>query len=41
LFAKAEYDRLAMEEENPEDSDVIDTLDNMDDMNANDGDAPA
>ena len=31
-FAKGEYERLAMEEENPEDSDVIDTLDNMDGM---------
>ncbi len=30
LFAKGEYERLAMEEENPEDSDVIDTMDNMD-----------
>lgn len=29
-FAKGEYERLAMEEENPEDSDVIDTMDNMD-----------
>lgn len=28
-FAKTEYERLAMEEENPEDSDVLDTMDNM------------
>jgi len=34
LFAKSEYERLAMEEENPEDSDVIDTMDNMDNMDA-------
>mmetsp|Transcript_6969 Transcript_6969/g.6148 ORF Transcript_6969/g.6148 Transcript_6969/m.6148 type:complete len:136 (-) Transcript_6969:41-448(-) len=36
LFAKAEYERLAMEEENPEDSDIIDTMDNVDDGNSND-----
>ena len=38
LFAKTEYERLAMEEENPEDSDVIDTMDNVDDINTNDTD---
>lgn len=30
-FAKSEYERLAMEEENPEDSDVLDTMDQMGD----------
>jgi serine/threonine-protein phosphatase 2A regulatory subunit B'' len=35
-FAKTEYERLAMEEENPEDSDVLDTMDQMNDMNNND-----
>lgn len=38
LFAKGEYERLAMEEENPEDSDVIDTMDNMDGGNNDNGD---
>jgi serine/threonine-protein phosphatase 2A regulatory subunit B'' len=38
LFAKGEYERLAMEEENPEDSDVIDTMDNMDGLNNDNGD---
>ena len=33
-FAKSEYERLAMEEENPEDSDVLDTMDQMADMNS-------
>ena len=34
-FAKSEYERLAMEEENPEDSDVLDTMDQMNDGDAN------
>ena len=29
-FAKNEYERLAMEEENPEDSDIADGLDDVD-----------
>ena len=36
-FAKAEYERLAMEEENPDDSDVIDTMDNMDNIDGIEG----
>jgi len=36
-FAKAEYERLALEEENPEDSDVIDTMDNMENIDNMEG----
>lgn len=40
-FAKQEYERLAMEEENPEDSDVIDGMDGVDGGDSDEADTQA